>query len=96
MSQETAIPDADRTRQDNFLKGVFGRLEGEAEADKALSMAEHAANAKAAKLLAAQECPTYLIEWGRQHGIPTFAEVTWQAGFLAGMRASELREGEIK
>lgn len=63
---------------------------GASEALTEISRAERVANAKAARLLAARECPADLLEWGRIHGIPTFAEVTWQAGFLAGMRAAEL------
>lgn len=78
--------------QTDVFKQIFGKQEGEIEAEKSLSMAERAANAKAAKLLAAKECPEHLIEWGRRHNIKNFAEVTWQAGFLAGMRAAALEE----
>jgi hypothetical protein len=80
--------------QHDAFKQLFGRQEGELEAEKSLSMAERAANAKAAKLLAAKECPEYLIQWGRLHNIPTFAEQTWQAGFLAGMRAAALEQDD--
>lgn len=73
---------------------IFGKIEGEAEADKSLALARHRAETKAATLLAARECPPDLIEWGRIHGIKTFAEVTWQAGFLAGMRAAMMDEGQ--
>lgn len=52
--------------------------------------ATRVAEAKAARLLAERECPADLIEWGRVHGIPAFAEHTWVAGFLAGMRIAAL------
>ncbi len=70
------------------LSCYMTELKGESDARELLREAERRANAKAAKLLAAHECPQDLIEWGRSHGFPTFAEVTWQAGFLAGMRVA--------
>jgi len=70
---------------------------GEVEAEIALKKAQRQADALAARLLAARECPEDLKEWGRAHGIPTFAEYTWQAGFVAGMRAAMLAAaGETK
>ena len=42
--------------------------------------AEH----KALQYLAEFECPVDVVEWGKHHNIPTFAEVTWQAGFSKG------------
>lgn len=75
-----------------FLDANFAAGDGETAADRAIRIAEIAATAKAAKLLAAQNCPADLIEWGMRHNIPTFAETTWQAGFLAGMRAAMLDE----
>ena len=80
------------TKSHDALSRIFGEAEGEAEARVSLTAAQHRANARAAQLLAARECPADLVEWGRIHGIPTFAEVTWQAGFLAGMRAAMLPE----
>lgn len=69
---------------------ILPRLAGEAEAEKTLRDARMQANARAMILLAARECPSDIVEWGRVHGIPTFAEFTWQAGFAAGMRAAAL------
>lgn len=67
---------------------------GTSEALQDISRAERVATAKAARLLAERECPPDLIEWGRIHKIPTFAKVTWQAGFLAGMRVAALDADE--
>jgi hypothetical protein len=76
----------------NSFGSIFAAHGGKQRADQQLAEATGRANAIAARLLAARECPPDLIEWGRIHGIPTFAEVTWQAGFLAGMRAASLKE----
>jgi len=38
--------------------------------------------------LAAEQCPSDIIEWGRNHGIPTFAQLTWCAGYSAGAKAA--------
>lgn len=54
--------------------------------EPARAEASRFAESLSAKLLAERECPDDLVEWGRRHGIPEFARVTWQAGFLAGMR----------
>jgi hypothetical protein len=67
---------------------------GEAEATRRLAWARRRAEAIGARLLAAKECPEDLKEWGRAHGIPSFAEMTWQAGFLAGMAAAQLDRAE--
>jgi hypothetical protein len=74
------------------LRLHFARHDGEADATRRLMAAKVRAEACAAKFLAAHKCPADLIEWGRLHGIPTFAEVTWQAGFLAGMRIANLAD----
>ncbi len=63
---------------------------GKSAAVKDIRFAQRIAEAKAARLLAERECPADLKEWAKAHGIPTFAEVTWQAGFQAGMRVSAL------
>lgn len=63
---------------------------GKSEALKEIDRARRVAEAKAARLLAERECPPDLLEWGRIHGIANFAEVTWMAGFLAGMRVAAL------
>lgn len=69
--------------------------EGEAAAASRLGLARASARAEAAQILAARECPADLIEWGERHNIPTFARLTWMAGFLAGMtvRALDRIEG---
>lgn len=77
-------------KSSDFVERIFGQAMGEADAEKLLTSAQRHADALAAKILAARECPADLIEWGRVHNIPTFAEVTWQAGFLAGMRAAAM------
>jgi hypothetical protein len=77
-------------KSSDLVERLFGEKMAEAEVQQTLTSAQHHANALAAKILAARECPEDLIEWGRIHGIPTFAQVTWQAGFLAGMRAAAL------
>ena len=83
-------------KSSDFVESIIGKTMGEAEAAQTLTSAQHQANALAAKILAARECPEDLIEWGRIHGIPTFAQVTWQAGFLAGMRASAMMDAAAK
>lgn len=62
--------------------------QGRDAALRELAAAQRRADAMAAEMLAARECPADLVEWGRIHGIPTFAAITWQAGFRAGMRAA--------
>lgn len=83
-------------KSSDIVELIIGKATGEAEAAQLLTSAQHRANALAAKILAAHECPDDLIEWGRIHGIPTFAQVTWQAGFLAGMRASAMVDAAAK
>ena len=34
-------------------------------------------------------CPSDLKEWGQEHGIPSFAEVTWIAGYLAALAEAD-------
>lgn len=76
------------------ISKMFTEDDGKLDAQELLDAATIRANARAAKLLAAQHCPSDLVEWGRAHGIPTFAEYTWQAGFEAGMRCAMLKEEE--
>lgn len=83
-------------KSSDFVESIIGKAMGGADAAQTLTRAEHLANALAAKILAARECPEDLIEWGRIHGIPTFAQVTWQAGFLAGMRAFAMVDAAAK
>lgn len=56
------------------------------ESDKKLRIARMAADAYALAYIAACECPDDLKQFGKNHGIPTFAEMSWQAGFIAGWR----------
>lgn len=44
------------------------------------------AQATALKALAECECPEDVRLWGERHGIPTFAAMTWRAGFIEGFR----------
>ena len=79
------------------LDALLITLKGQAEAAQEIDAAKRQAEAKAMYLFAATQCPADLIEWGKAHGIPTFAEMTWQAGFRAGMRAAVAalpKEGE--
>lgn len=80
---------------DGFMRRLFEPSDddkGTSAALQEISRASHVAEAKAARLLAERECPPDLIEWGRAHGIPAFAEMTWVAGFLAGMRVAAMDE----
>ena len=86
------MSDPKTTKTQHGADAFFAKMSAEQQAQQAIDIAQMAANAKAAKLLAARECPSDLIEWGRAHGIPTFAEVTWQNGFLAGMRAASMKD----
>lgn len=65
-------------------------------AEREIEIARRGAEAHAARLLAAQECPADLIEWGRAHGIASFAEFTWMAGFMAGLIAARLRPTDAR
>jgi len=64
-----------------------------------LARAQRREDAMAARLraclLAVRECPADLVAWGEAHGIPEFAKFTWQAGFLAGMRAAKLEADAV-
>ena len=80
---------------DAFMRRLLGESDAEqgaSEALKEIGRARRIAEAKAARLLAERECPPDLTEWGRVHGIPNFAEMTWMAGFLAGMRVAAMDE----
>jgi hypothetical protein len=74
------------------VKALFAISDGENDADRTISAAQARANARAARILAAKECPETILNWGKIHGIPNFAEVTWQDGFLAGLRAAYLED----
>lgn len=58
----------------------------EAAAVKAASIRQQAAEAHALRELAEMHCPPDLIEYAKRHSIPTFAEATWQAGFMQGWK----------
>lgn len=85
MSAKEQLPD-----QPHAWTLLGAKERGEVDAEIALKRARQQADAYAATILAAHECPEDLKEWGRAHGIPTFAEYTWMAGFQAGMRAAAL------
>lgn len=59
---------------------------GERDAQRRQFLARQRADAEALAYLAAMECPLDLQEWGERHNIPTFAQLTWQAGFIQGWR----------
>ena len=71
------------------LGETWARSEGQQDGERVLREARHRAEARAMVLLAAYECPEDIVTWGHQHNIPEFAKFTWQAGFMAGMRAAE-------
>ena len=49
------------------------------------------------KPLVDMNCPSDIVEFGMRHNIPNFAEQTWKAGFMAGLRAAnKLSEEDIK
>lgn len=91
-------------------KWPFGNLPGagpmaadpvrdaEDEASRQARARRELAKAVALRELADIRCPEDLKEWGRRHNIPTFAEMTWQAGFMAGYAAGlarlDLERGE--
>lgn len=72
--------------------------DGAAKAAHRIHIERIAADAEATRYLAEMNCPEDLIEWGRAHGIPTFAEQTWLAGFVQGWRMAcarrQAKEGE--
>lgn len=59
---------------------------GVSNANKQIRFERAAAQAEAERILAEMNCPNDLIEWGKHHNIPTFAQVTWQHGFATGFR----------
>ena len=64
---------------------------GQSDVLKKISVERIRADAAATQYLAEMECPADLIEWGRSHGIPNFAEFTWSAGFVHGWRMAVAR-----
>lgn len=52
----------------------------------------HASMRLAERLLAESLCPDSLKEFGKRHNIPTFAEATWMAGFVQGMRIAMMAQ----
>lgn len=63
-------------------------LIAESEEVKERKRAQAAADAFAMAYLAEQGCPEDLKTWGLNNKIPAFAEMTWQAGYVAGFRAA--------
>ena len=63
----------------------FGIL-GESETLKRRQRDRAAADALATSYLAFLECPEDVKTWGVNNKVPAFAEMTWQAGFVAGWR----------
>lgn len=76
-----------------FLGGSTEEAErrGRENAERKLALERAEADAYATRILAEMHCPADLVEFGKNHGIPVFAEVTWQAGFMAGWRMAIAR-----
>ena len=74
------------------LRDLFMVTAETRQSDDAAELRTQAANAEAMRFLAEMMCPADLLDWGRRHGIPAFAEVTWNAGFMAGWRAAQTRK----
>jgi hypothetical protein len=68
------------------------RHAGRAQAEKRIERERIEADAEATRYLAEMNCPADLIEWGKNNGIPAFAEVTWTHGFMAGWRMACARQ----
>lgn len=67
----------------NFSKHPPER-EGEERAAARLARERQIAAAEARAYLAAMNCPEDVKEFGRLLGVPTFSEMTWEAGFTQG------------
>lgn len=65
--------------------------DAEAAADQASRIRRLNAQAEALREKADMACPESVKEFGQLHGIPTFAEFTWGAGFAAGYAAGLAR-----
>ena len=76
-----------------FLVDPFQSAEERGRRDAAMTVESERreGDAYAAAYLAELNCPADLVEFGRNHNIPTFAEMTWQAGFVAGWRMAVAR-----
>ena len=74
----------------NLFEGRRAEMLAEASAQER----QRIADAEATRYLAEMVCPPDVVDFGRRHGIPTFAEVTWQAGFMAGWRAAQTRKAD--
>jgi hypothetical protein len=81
-----AIFDADDSKMLAHARG-----DGEAKAKARIESERIAADAEATRYLAEMNCPDDLRTFGANHGIPTFAEATWMAGFVAGWRLAVAR-----
>jgi hypothetical protein len=63
-------------------------------AERNAMLRQQATDAEATRYLAEMTCPADVVEFGRRHAIPSFAEFTWQAGFMAGWRAAQTRKAD--
>jgi hypothetical protein len=72
----------------NALAAIGGKpvATGAAAAEQTIRAGRVKAGAEALRYLAELQCPPDVVEFGRNHKIPLFAEVTWQGGFVAGWR----------
>lgn len=86
-----------RVHRASILKSKLALLEAsperdaEAAADEASRIRRLGAQAEALREAADMACPTDVKDFGERHGIPRFAELTWQAGFEAGYAAGLAR-----
>ena len=67
------------------------RERAEQEAVMASLLRRRTAEAEAMRQVADMNCPEDVKEYGRRHGLPTWAEFTWSAGFAAGYAAGLAR-----
>lgn len=65
--------------------------DGAAKAANRVAREKRMADAEATRYLAEMDCPEDVIEFGKRHGIPVFAEATWMAGFMQGWRLAVAR-----
>lgn len=80
---------------------AFGHLSAAADlrraqeaAERAADLRRQAADAEALRYLAEMACPADVVDFGKRHDMPFFAEATWNNGFMAGWRAAQTRKAD--
>jgi len=81
--------------QDGEKALAHARQDGRSKADRLIEAERIKADAEATRYLAEMNCPADLIDWGRNHNIPIFAEMTWMNGFIQGWRMAVSRRGAL-